>query len=70
MKQQGSTKQLNRHVPAFVAAGLFYLTGVIYIVTAMHSRQILSWSLAAMFIGIGSLWVAIGAKYKKEDQQN
>jgi hypothetical protein len=66
MKQQGTRKKISRHVSAFVAAGLFYLAGAIWIVSGLRSRTSMFVSIGAMFICIGSLWVVIRAKYKKE----
>ena len=66
MTEQGSTRKISRHAMAFIAAGLFYLAGVLEMATSLHSRQNASMGLGAMFVCIGSLWVVIGAKYKKE----
>ena len=55
---------------AFVASGLFYLAGVLEITVSLHSRQSASLGIGAMFVCIGSLWLAIGAKYKKQARQN
>jgi hypothetical protein len=63
MTQKETTKQTSQHVLAFVAAGLFYLAGIINMWTAQH---VTSASIGAMFVCIGSLWVVIGLKYKKE----
>ena len=69
MMEQGSTRKISRHAMAFIAAGLFYLAGVLEMATALHSRWTVSMSVGAMFVCIGSMWLVIGAKYKKEDRQ-
>jgi uncharacterized membrane protein HdeD (DUF308 family) len=51
-------------VLAFVAAGLFCLAGIIGFWTAARHGQ--SASIGAMFVCVGSLWVAIGVKFKKD----
>jgi hypothetical protein len=71
MEQQRSTKPISRHVMAFVAAALFYLAGFIEFATGLlFSRHATSLAIGALFVCIGSLWMVIGAKYKKEAQQS
>ena len=62
----------NRSKMAFITAALFYLAGLIEMVTGLFTRGSMSTNIAigAMFIAIGSVWTAIGAKYKKEDEQD
>ena len=62
MTQQKSPRQASQYVLAFVAAGLFYLAGMVEFLV----RDGLSASIGAMFICIASLWVVIGMKFKKE----
>ena len=69
MAQQSSTQSINRHVAAFVAGGLFYLAGTIFIIMAFSPRQAVPLFLGAMFLCAGSVWVVIGAKFKKEAEQ-
>ena len=69
MMEQDSAKQIGKHRMSFLAAGLFYLAGMIYIITALLSHNAVDASLGVMFVSIGTVWVAIGAKYKKEAQQ-
>ena len=70
MTEQGSTKKISRHAMAFMAAGLFYLAGVLEIAIALHSRQTASMGIGAVFICSGSVWLAVGAKYKKQSEQS
>ena len=63
-------RQLNsKHVAAFVAGGLFYLAGAMFMVMAFSPRQAAPLFLGAMFFFVGSVWVVIGAKYKKDSEQ-
>jgi hypothetical protein len=70
MMAQRQTRQGSKHIAAFVAAGLFYLAGTIFVVMAFSPRQAVPLFLGAMFFFVGSIWVVIGAKYKKEFEQN
>jgi hypothetical protein len=69
MRAQGQIQQDGKHVAAFVAAGLFYLAGAIFMVMAFSPRQAAPLFLGAMFFFVGSVWVVIGAKYKKDSEQ-
>ena len=69
MRAQGQVRQDGKHVAAFVAAGLFHLAGTIFMVMAFSPRQAAPLFLGAMFFFVGSVWVVIGAKYKKDSEQ-
>jgi hypothetical protein len=62
-------RQTNRHIAAFVAAGLFYLAGTGFMVLAYSPRQAAPLFLGALLLFVGSIWVVIGAKYKKDAEQ-
>ena len=68
MRQRTET-QSSRHIAAFIAAGFFYLAGTGFMVLAFSPRQAVPLFLGAMFLFVGSVWVVIGAKYKKEAEQ-
>jgi NADH:ubiquinone oxidoreductase subunit 6 (subunit J) len=59
----------SRYIAAFVAAGLFYLAGTMFVVLAFSPRRAVPLFLGAMLFFVGSIWVIIGAKYKKEAGQ-
>ena len=69
MRAQGQAERESKHIAAFVAAGLFYLAGAIFMVMAFSPRQAVPLFLGAMFFFVGSIWVVIGAKYKKDADQ-
>jgi hypothetical protein len=69
MRAQGQAEQDSKHIAAFIAAGLFYLAGAIFMVMAFSPRQAVPLFLGAMFFFVGSIWVVIGAKYKKDAEQ-
>jgi hypothetical protein len=64
-----ANEQNTRHVAAFVAAALFYLAGTGFVVLSFSPRQAVPLFLGAMFLFVGSIWVVIGAKYKKDAEQ-
>lgn len=70
MTEQVTTKRASQHVPAFLAAGLFYLAGIVGMLPAGPVRHTAPLSLSVVFICVGSLWLAIGVKYKKASQRN
>jgi uncharacterized membrane protein YidH (DUF202 family) len=58
-----------RHALAFVAAGLFYLAGLVEMGTALFTHGRLGYAMVpvgAMFLCVGSMWLAIGAKWKRD----
>jgi len=69
MRAQGQAGQDSKYIAAFVAAGVFYLAGALFMVMAFSPRQAVPLFLGAMFFFVGSIWVVIGAKYKKDADQ-
>jgi hypothetical protein len=69
MRVQESNRQNTRHIAAFIAAALFYLAGTGFMVLSFSPRQAVPLFLGAMFLLVGSVWVVIGAKYKKDAEQ-
>jgi hypothetical protein len=64
-------RQIGKHGMAFIAAGLFYLAGLLWIATGLLSHRgdtARLASIGAMFLCIGFLWTGIGMKYKREAQ--
>ena len=59
-------KQIGKHGMALLVAGLFYLAGVIFIVTGLYSRHAAEVSIGATLVSVGSVWIVIGARYKKK----
>lgn len=70
MRTRQADERDSRYIAAFVAAGLFYLAGAIFVAMAFSPRQAAPLYLGATFLCVGSVWVVIGAKYKKESDQN
>ncbi len=70
MRTQLAAKESTKHIAAFIAGGIFYLAGTICVVMAFSPRQAVPLFLGAMFFFVGSIWVVIGAKYKKDAEQN
>jgi hypothetical protein len=68
MRAQES-EQNSRHIAAFVAAALFYLAGTGFVVLSFSPRQSVPLFLGALFLFVGSIWVVIGAKYKRDAEQ-
>jgi hypothetical protein len=64
-----NTERDGRCIAAFVAGGFFYLAGTIFVVLALCPRQGAPLYLGAMLFFVGSIWVVIGAKFKKEAEQ-
>jgi uncharacterized membrane protein len=58
--------QNSRHLAAFVAAGFFYLAGTICVVLSLFPRNGVFLTVGTISIFVGSIWVVIGAKFKKE----
>jgi hypothetical protein len=69
MRTEGSDQQNSRHIAAFVAAALFYVAGTAFVVLSFSPRQAVPLFLGALFLFVGSIWVVIGAKYKKDAEQ-
>lgn len=69
MRTQHMTGRDGRHIAAFVAGGLFYLVGTILVLMSFSPRQAVPLFMGAMFLCGGSVWVVVGAKYKKEAGQ-
>jgi Mn2+/Fe2+ NRAMP family transporter len=69
MRAQLPVRENTRHIAAFIAGGIFYLAGTICVVMAFSPRQAVPLFLGAMFFFVGSIWVVIGAKYKKDAEQ-
>ncbi len=69
MTRPQPVKESTRHIAAFIAGGIFYLAGTICVVLAFSPRQAVPLFLGAMLFFVGSVWVVIGAKYKKEAEQ-
>ena len=70
MRQQESGRRNGRHIAAFVAGGIFYLAGTICVMMSFNPRQAVPLFLGAMLLCGGSVWVVIGAKFKKEAEQS
>jgi hypothetical protein len=53
---------------AFVAAGMFYLGGVLEVVTGLLSHPIYTAFVAvgAAFLSLGCVWIAIAMQFKKK----
>jgi Mn2+/Fe2+ NRAMP family transporter len=67
---QSAERESSRWIAAFVAAGFFYLAGTIFVVLAFSPRQAAPLFLGAMLFFVGSIWVVIGAKYKKDAEKH
>jgi hypothetical protein len=59
----------SRHLAAFVVAGFFYLAGTICVVLSLIPRHAAIVILGAISIFVGSIWVVIGAKFKKDAER-
>ena len=57
------------YVSAKRLGSVVYLAGAIFMVMAFSPRQAVPLFLGAMFFFVGSIWVVIGAKYKKDADQ-
>jgi type IV secretory pathway TrbD component len=69
MRTERQVKESTRHIAAFIAGGIFYLAGTICVVMSFSPRQAVPLFLGAMLFFVGSVWVVIGAKFKKEAEQ-
>jgi Mn2+/Fe2+ NRAMP family transporter len=70
MRAQQPVKESGKYIAAFIAGGIFYLAGTICVVMAFSPRQAVPLFLGAMLFFVGSVWVVIGAKFKKEAGQS
>jgi NADH:ubiquinone oxidoreductase subunit 6 (subunit J) len=69
MKTQNPRRYNGRYMAAFVAAGFSYLAGTICVVTSLSPRHAAIVILGMMLIFSGSIWVVIGAKFKKDAER-
>ena len=62
---------MNRWQMAMVAVALFMLAGVIEFATMLSpsADKNVAIGVGALFLCVGSLWIAIGAKYKKNAEK-
>jgi uncharacterized membrane protein HdeD (DUF308 family) len=58
-----------KHGQAFWAGALFALAGLLEMTTGFRSHGGIGVPLGVMFLCVGMLWIGIGAKWKKEQQQ-
>jgi hypothetical protein len=66
MKIEEGSKGFPRSTLSFVAGGLFLLAAAIELVAVSTNRGAM-FSICAMFVGVGLLWVAIGITARKKE---
>ena len=50
---------------SFFAGTLFFLAGALNLFVGIHAHRSTSSGLGAMFVCVGSLWIAIGARSRR-----
>jgi hypothetical protein len=67
MNKLSSRKRTKKSQLAFLAGAMFWLAGAVeFIAARMHGGHPESLAMGWLFISLGSLWIAIGAKFIKE----
>ena len=51
----------------FLAGGLFFLSGAIWLAIGLDSHNAVWISIGGMFLAIGGMWIAIGASFQTKE---
>lgn len=65
--------EINRSLLAFLSGAMFFLAGMIELLTGLHSQGKQHFGMVSvgfLFLSCSLAWVAIGAKWKKEARQH